>query len=130
MAGLANLSEFFANPLFTEAIREVPVDTAYIGQRFLPLEDTFDIDFNETVLTRQADMADLVDSGAELPLTDRDPVRRVSGEITDIGQSYILSKKELAAMSDKGNDAKRKLAVKQVLGKTAQVKKNLDARIE
>jgi len=130
MAGLANLSEFFENPLFTETIREVPVEAKYIGQRFLPLEETYDIDFNETVLTRQADMANLVDSGAELPLTDRDPVRRVSGEITDIGQSYILTKKELAAMMDKGNDGKRKLAVQQVLGKTAQIKRNIDARIE
>jgi hypothetical protein len=130
MAGLANLSDFFSNPLFTEAIREVPVEAKYIGQRFLPIEETYDIDFNETVLTRQADMANLVDSGAELPLTDRDPVRRVSGEITDIGQSYILTKKELAAMSDKGNEGKRKLAVQMVLGKTAQVKRNIDARIE
>lgn len=130
MAGLANLSEFFENPLFSAAIREIPVEAKYIGNRFLPEEQTYDIDFNETVLTRQADMANLVDSGAELPLTDRDPMRRVSGEITDIGQSYILTKKELAAMTDKGNEAKRKLAVQQVLGKTAQVKRNIDARIE
>lgn len=130
MAGLANLSEFFANPLFTEVVKEVKPEAKYIGSRFLPAVDTFDIDFNETVMTHQADMADIVDNGAELPLTDRDPVRRVSGEITDIGQSYILSKKELAAMSDKGNDAKRTLAVKEVLGKTAQLKKNIDARVE
>ena len=37
-------------------------------------------------------MADLVDAGAELPLTDRDPVRRVSGLIADMGQSYISDK--------------------------------------
>lgn len=130
MAGLANLSDFFENPLFTELIKEVKPEAKYIGSRFLPAVDTFDIDFNETVMTHQADMADIVDNGAELPLTDRDPVRRVSGEITDIGQSYILSKKELAAMSDKGNTAKRDLAVKEVMGKTAQLKKNIDARVE
>ena len=130
MAGLAQYSEFFANPLFTETIREVPVEAAHIGQRFLPIEETYDIDFHETVLERQADMADLVDSGAELPLTDRDPVRKVSGSIADLGQSYIVSKKELAALLDKGNEAKRKIAVKQLLGKAALVKKNLDARIE
>lgn len=130
MAGLANLSDFFANPVFTNAIKEIPVPKNYIGNRFLPATDTFDIDFNETVLTRQADMADLVDSGAELPLTDRDPVARVSGEITDMGQSYIVTKKELAAMMDKGNEARRTLAVKQLLNKTAIIKGNLDARIE
>lgn len=130
MAGLANLSEFFANPLFTEVIREVPVTTNFIGSRFLPIENTYDIDFNESVLTRQADMADIVDSGAELPLTDRDPMRRVHGEITDMGQSYIVTKKELAAMMDKGNKGKRELAVKQLMGKAAQVKSNIDARIE
>lgn len=130
MAGLANLSEFFSNPLFSETIREIPVESKYIGSRFLPIEETYDIDFNESVLTRQADMADLVDSGAELPLTDRDPMRRVHGEITDMGQSYIVTKKELAAMMDKGNPGKRELAVKQLLGKAAQVKKNIDARIE
>lgn len=130
MAGLANLSEFFSNPLFTAAMREVPVETKYIGSRFLPIENTYDIDFNESVLTRQADMADLVDSGAELPLTDRDPMARVKGEITDMGQSYIVTKKELAAMMDKGNPAKRALAVKMLFGKAAQVKKNIDARIE
>ncbi|MEG1083973.1 MAG: major capsid protein [Hydrogenoanaerobacterium sp.] len=130
MAGLANLSEFFENPLFSKAIREVPVETGYIGQRFLPLEETFDIDFNETVIERQADMADIIDSGAELPLTDRDPVRRISGEITDMGQSYIVTKKELAAMMDKGNAAKQTMMVKQLLNKTAQLKRNIDARIE
>lgn len=130
MAGLANLSEFFENPLFTETISEVPVETGYIGQRFLPIEETYDIDFNETVIERQADMADIIDSGAELPLTDRDPVRRVSGEITDMGQSYIVTKKELAAMMDKGNAGKQTMMVKQLLNKTAQLKKNIDARIE
>lgn len=130
MAGLAHLSEFFENPLFTETIREVPVETGYIGQRFLPSEDTYDMDWNETVIERQADMADIVDAGAELPLTDRDPVRRVSGSIADMGQSYILTKKELAAMSDKGNEGRRTMAVKQVLNKTAQLKRNIDARVE
>lgn len=130
MAGLANLSEFFENPLFTETIREVPVETGYIGNRFLPSEDTYDMEWNETVIERQADMADLVDAGAELPLTDRDPVRRVSGSIADMGQSYILTKKELAAMSDKGNEGRRKMAVQQVLKKTAQLKSNIDARVE
>jgi len=130
MAGLAQYSEYFENPLFTEAIREVPVESKYIGSRFLPIDDTYDLDFNETVLTRQADMADIVDSGAELPLTDRDPVRRVSGEITDIGQSYIVTKKELAALMDKGNEGKRRMAEKQILGKAKTVKQNIDARIE
>lgn len=130
MAGLAQYSEYFENPLFTETIKEVPVESKFIGGRFLPLEDTFELDFNETVLTRQADMADIVDPGAELPLTDRDPVRRVSGEITDIGQSYIVTKKELAALMDKGNAARKKIAEKQLLGKAASVKKNIDARIE
>lgn len=130
MAGLANLSEFFENPLFTETISEVPVETGYIGQRFLPLEETYDIDFNETVIERQADMADIIDSGAEIPLTDRDPVRRISGEITDMGQSYIVTKKELAAMMDKGNKGKQEMMVKQLLNKTAQLKRNIDARIE
>lgn len=130
MAGLANLSDFFENPLLTETIREVPVETDFIGSRFLPSEDTYDMDWNETVIERQADMADLVDAGAELPLTDRDPVRRVSGSIADMGQSYIVTKKELAAMSDKGNDGRRRIAVQQVLKKTAQLKANIDARVE
>lgn len=134
MAGLANLSEYFENPLFTKIIKEVDAipgqQKVYKGERFLPAVDTYDIDFNETIMTHYDDMADIVDNGAELPLTDRDPVRRVSGEITDIGQSYILTKKELAAMSDKGNDGRRTLAVKQVLGKAAQLKKNVDARVE
>jgi len=130
MAGLANLSEFFENPLFTETIKEVPVEAGYIGSRFLPTEDTYDMDFNETVIERQADMADLVDAGAELPLTDRDPVRRISGSIADMGQSYIVTKKELAAMSDKGNEGRRTMAVKQLLNKTAQLKRNIDARVE
>lgn len=130
MAGLAQYSEYFQNPLFSETIQEVPVKKGYIGSRFLPSENTYDIDFNETVLTRQADMADIVDSGAELPLTDRDPVRRVSGEITDIGQSYIVTKKELAALQDKGNAGRRAIAEKQLLGKAALIKGNLDARME
>ncbi|EJL45699.1 Phage major capsid protein E [Brevibacillus sp. CF112] len=130
MAGLAQYSEYFQNPVFTETIRQVPVEAKYIGSRFLPIEETYDIDFNESVITQQADMANIVDSGAELPLTDRDPLRRVSGEIADIGQSYIVSKKELGALMDKGNEGRRKIAEKQLLGKAATVKKNIDARIE
>lgn len=130
MAGLDQFSELFANPLFTEVINEVPVEAKYIGSRFLPIDPTYDIDFHETVLSRQADMADIVDRGAELPLTDGDPMRRVSGEITDIGQSHIVTKKELAALSDKGNDGKRKIAEKQLLNKAARIKQNIDARIE
>lgn len=130
MAGLGQYSEYFENPLFTEAIKEVPVDSKYIGARFLPTEETYDLDFNETILERQADMADIVDMGAELPLTDRDPVRRVSGEITDIGQAYVVTKKEMAALMDKGNPGKRKIAEKQILGKAKTVKGNIDARIE
>lgn len=130
MAGLAQYSDFFANPLFSETIKEVPVSQKFIGSRFLPTEETYDLDWNETVLTRQADMADIVDSGAELPLTDRDPMKRVSGEIVDIGQSYIVTKKELAALMDKGNPGKRKIAEKQLLGKARLVKQNIDARIE
>jgi hypothetical protein len=130
MAGLAQYSELFANPLFTETIQEVPVEAKYIGSRFLPEEETYDIDFNETVLERSEDMANMVDNGAELPLTDRDPVRRVSGEIADIGQSYIVTKKELGALMDKGNAGRRTMAEKQILGKAATVKKNIDARIE
>jgi hypothetical protein len=130
MAGLAQYSPLFENPLFTQTINEIPVQADYIGSRFLPSQDTFDMDWNETVLTRQADMADIVDGGAELPLTDRDPVRRVSGEITDIGQKYIVTKKELQALMDKGNEARRRVAEAQILGKAGRVKQNLDARLE
>jgi hypothetical protein len=104
MAGLAQYSPLFENPLFTQTINEIPVQADYIGSRFLPSQDTFDMDWNETVLTRQQDMADIIDSGSELPLTDRDPVRRVSGEIADIGQKYIVTKKELAALMDKSSN--------------------------
>jgi hypothetical protein len=130
MAGLAQYSEYFKNPVFTEVIKEVPVPADYIGQRFLPLTETYEIDWNETTVTRQGDMADIIDNGSEIPLTDRDPVSRVSGEIADIGQSYIVTKKELAALMDRGNAQKRKLMEKQLLGKAALVKNNIDARIE
>ena len=130
MAGLAQYSEYFENPLFTETINEVPVKIGYIGQRFLPIADTYDVDWNETVVTRQQDMADIVDNGAELPLTDRDPVKRVSGEIADIGQSCIITKKELMALADKGNPGKKKIAEKLLLNKGATMKQNVDARIE
>ena len=39
MPGLANLSEFFENPVLTETIKEVPVEANYIGSRFLPSDD-------------------------------------------------------------------------------------------
>lgn len=129
MSGLAQYSEYFENPLFTETIQEVPVDENYIGGRFLPRTETYDLSWNETVLERQADMADIVDSGAELPLTDRDPVRRVSGEIADIGQSYIVTKKELKALMS-SNDGERRIAEAQLLQKARRVRGNIDARIE
>jgi len=130
MAGLAQYSEYFTNPLFTETIKEIPVKTEYIGQRFLPLEDTYDTKFHESVITRQADMANLVSSDAESPLTDRDPLRHVSGEIADISQSYIVTKEEMGALMDKGNPGRRKIAEKQLLNKTRTIKENVDARIE
>lgn len=130
MAGLAEYSEFFSNPLFTETIREIPVKTGYIGSRFLPIEETYDTKFHESVITRQADMANILSLDAELPLTDRDPLRHVSGEIADIGQSYIVTKEEMGALMDKGNAGRKKIAEKQLLGKARTIKENVDARIE
>lgn len=130
MAGLAQYSQFFDNPLLTEIIKEIPVPAAYIGGDYLPAEDSYEMEWHETVITRQADMANIVDNGAELPLTDRDPMSTVSGKIVDIGQSYIVDKKELGALLDKGNAQRRLIAEKQLLGKTATVKTNIDARIE
>ncbi len=130
MAGLAQYSQFFENPLLTETIKEVPVPANFIGSDYLPAEDSFELEWHETVITRQADMANIVDNGAELPLTDRDPMSTVSGKIVDIGQSYIVDKKELGALLDKGNPQRRLIAEKQLLGKTATVKANIDARVE
>jgi len=130
MAGLAQYSEYFTNPLFTDTLKEIPVKAEYIGQRFLPLAETYDTKFHESVITRQADMANLVSSDAESPLTDRDPLRHVSGEIADISQSYIVTKEEMGALMDKGNPGKRKIAEKQLLNKTRTIKENVDARIE
>ena len=130
MAGLAQYSEFFKNPLFAETIKEIPVKAEYIGSRFLPTELTYDTKFHESVITRQADMANLVSADAEFPLTDRDPLRSVSGEIADIAQSYIVSKEEMAALMYKGNDGRRAIAEKQLLGKARTIKENVDARIE
>ncbi|XJZ25956.1 major capsid protein [Bacillota bacterium Lsc_1132] len=130
MAGLEQYSEFFANPLFTATIKEIPVKKSYIGQRFLPAEDTYDTKFHESVITRQADMANIVSLDAELPLTDRDPMRSVSGEIADIGQSYIVTKEEKGALLDKGNAGRKAIAEKQLLNKTRTIKENVDARIE
>lgn len=130
MAGLAQYSEFFTNPLFTAAIQEIPVKSAYIGSRFLPIESTYDTKFHESLITRQADMANLVSLDAEIPLTDRDPLRHVSGEIADIAQSYIVTKEEMGALMDKGNAGRKKIAEKQLLNKTRTIKENVDARIE
>lgn len=132
MAGLAELSPFFQNPLFTRTINEVPVKATYIGGRFLPRENTFDSKFYETAITRQADMANIVSNDAEIALTDRDPMKAVSGQVADISQGYIVSKEEMAAMMDKGTfgEAKRKLTTQQLLNKGARIKENIDARIE
>jgi hypothetical protein len=130
MAGLGQYSEFFKNPLFTGTIQEIPVKADYIGTRFLPIEETYDTKFHESVITRQADMANIVSADAEFPLTDRDPLRHVSGEIADIAQSYIVTKEEMGALMDKGNEGRRKLAEKQLLNKARTIKENVDARIE
>lgn len=130
MAGLAQYSPYFQNPLLTDLVREIPIKKGYISERFLPRDETYDLDFHETIIDRQADMADLMDSGAEIPLTDRDPIRTVSGSIADMGQSYIVTKKELAALMDRGNSGRRKVAEKQILGKVATCKGNIDARFE
>lgn len=131
MAGLAQYSEKFSNPLFTRFIQNVPVKVDNIMGRFLPREETFDTKFHESYVTRQADMANIVSTLAEVPLTDRDPMRKVSGEIADIAQGYLVTKEELGALMDKGSDpTKRQLAETQLLGKTVAIKQNVDARIE
>ena len=130
MAGLAQYSIFFENPLLTETIKEVPVPATFIGQEYLPAVESYEMEWHETVIERQADMANIVDNGADLPLTDRDPMSTVSGQIVDMGQSYIVDKKELGALLDKGNAQRRLIAEKQLLGKTATVKSNIDARVE
>jgi hypothetical protein len=132
MAGLAQYSEKFSNPLFTKFIQAIPIKKKpYVMGRFLPRQDTFDTKFYDSYVTRQADMANLVSGLGEVPLTDRDPMKKVSGEIADIAQGYLVTKEELGALMDKGSDpTKRQLAETQLLGKAAQIKDNIDARIE
>jgi hypothetical protein len=131
MAGLAQYTEKFSNPLFTRFIQNVPVKVENIMERFLPRQDTFDTKFHESYVTRQADMANIVSSLGEVPLTDRDPMRKVSGEIADIAQGYLVTKEELGALMDKGSDpTKRTLAETQLLGKSVTIKQNVDSRIE
>lgn len=135
MSGLAQYSEFFENPVFTRVINEkdaVDHKMPYIGARFLPLEETFDLEFHETTIERQADMANIVDMGAELPLTDRDPVKAISGSIVDIGQAYIVTKKEMAALLLKGagGEGQKNVAVKQLLNKSTRLRQNVEMRIE
>lgn len=130
MAGLAQYSPFFENPLFSDMVKEVPIEPKFISGRFLPRAETFELDWNESKIVRQQDMADIVDMGAELPLTDRDPLATVSGAIVDMGQKYVVTKKELAALADKGNKKRAELAAKQLLNKVKTIKGNIDARIE
>ncbi|GKU79296.1 major capsid protein [Paenibacillus sp. L3-i20] len=131
MAGLAQYSDKFSNPLFTRFIQNVPVKVENIMGRFLPRVETFDTKFHESYVTRQADMANIVSALGDVPLTDRDPMRKVSGEIADIAQGYLVTKEELGALMDKSSDpTRRTLAETQLLGKTVQIKQNVDARIE
>lgn len=76
MAGLANLSEFFENPLFTETIREVPVETGYIGSRFLPSENTYDI---------KERISKFLDEELQLALNKKTCIRPVSMGIQFVG---------------------------------------------
>jgi len=121
--------EGFQNPALTETINRVPVSPTYIGQRFLPLVPTYDLDFFETSILERLDMAPLVDPSAELPLTDRDGGKKVAGEVADMGQQVIVTKKELRALKS-NNPAERQLMEAQLLGKAVTLKKNVDARIE
>jgi hypothetical protein len=130
MAGLAQYSPLFANPVFTRSIQQIPVKTNFVAGRFLPRQETFETKFYESYVTRQADMANIVSGLAEVPLTDRDPMRRVSGEIADIAQGYLVTKEELGALMDKGNEARRKIAEVQLLGKARSIRENIDARID
>lgn len=135
MAGLAQYSEFFKNPVFTKIINEkeaVNHKKPYIGSRFLPNEETYELEFHETTIERQSDMANIVDMGAELPLTDRDPVKAISGSIVDIGQAYAVTKKEMAALMLKGasGEGQKKIAVKQLLNKATRLRENIEMRIE
>lgn len=128
MSILAQL-EPFQNPALTETINRVPVNPEYIGQRFLPLIPTYDLDFFETSILERLDMAPLVDPSAELPLTDRDGGKKIAGEVADMGQQVIVTKKELRALKS-NNPAERQLMEAQLLGKAVTLKKNVDARIE
>lgn len=128
MSTLAQL-ESFKNPAFTETINRVPINPEYIGARFLPLVPTYDLDFFETSILERLDMAPIVDPSAELPLTDRDGGKKIAGEVADIGQQVIVTKKELRALKS-SNALERQLMEAQLLGKSATMKKNVDARIE
>lgn len=131
MAGLAQYSELFSNPLFTRFIQEIPVKATFVGGRFLPRDDTFETSYHESYVTRQADMANIVSGLAEVPLTDRDPMRKVSGSVADIAQGYLVTKEELGALMDKSADGgRRRIAETQLLNKARQIRENVDARIE
>ena len=89
MAGLANLSEFFENPLFTETIREVPVETGYIGSRFLPSENTTSAVDMETEKQIQHSLKELDFPCTKVIIAQRISTTRDADRIIVLQDGYI-----------------------------------------
>ena len=102
-------------------IEEVTDPTTYIGNRFLPVENTFDFDWVFNIFDNTTAVAKMKARGdAEAPIIGGPAVKQVSGSVAPFGQKFQVNKSTLNKIFNPRNDTELKDNLRRILDESAR----------
>jgi hypothetical protein len=123
----------FQGPRFLGFVRNLPTPPGFLGERWLPNETTFDLEF-EYILGafRRPVMAHVIGWDSEAPLAGRPALgSKVSGELPPIKRKARISEKEIIRfMTPRAGTPDQQTAIDSVYSLAADLQDSVQARIE
>jgi Phage major capsid protein E len=123
----------FQGPRFLGFVRNVPAPEQFAGQRWLPNQTTFDLEFEyiKGVNDRPV-MAHVMGWDSEAPIDGRPPLgERVSGELPPIKRKAKVGEKEIIRfLSPRAGTPDKQNAIDSVYRLSARLVESIQARVE
>jgi len=105
--------------------------TSYIGNRFLPVQNTFDYDWVYNIFDNTVAVARMKAAGdAEAPIVGGPAVKAISGSIAPFGQKFQVNKSILNKIFNPRNDSELKANLRTILNESARNVRAAQARRE
>src|SRR5690625_4581432 len=97
MAGITHIAELKEPALrgIVEEVDKAKLETQDAGLNFLPDENTYDLEFAYTVISKSSQMGAMIGIGNEPPIRDRDAVARRMGQLSKFGWKDVVTENEL-----------------------------------